>query len=250
MLHSVAVVGEREGIDIPGSNEAAVLLLHGLFGTPNELHVLGGQLARAGYTVRIPLLVGRASHPRELDRLSWDDWIRDAIRHFDELARTHRRVAIGGLSAGGTTALDVALHRPAASLLLYAAALSLRPRVTSLAPYLWRIVPRWPRATAPLGAPGRYDRVPVRAVGELVTGMRRVRDHLGDIHAPALVVHSVDDPLVPVASAHRLARDLGGPVELIILAGRRHAITAAEELRDRIGELSVSHLQRHLPLAS
>ncbi|MDQ2966248.1 MAG: alpha/beta hydrolase, partial [Chloroflexota bacterium] len=197
-----------------------------------------------------PLLAGRASDPRELDRLSWDDWMTDATRHFDELARDHPRIVVGGLSAGGTMALSLSLHRPVASLLLYAAALSLQYRVTALAPYLWRVVPRWPRATAALGAPGRYERVPVRAVGELVTGMRRVRARLGEIHAPALVVHSIDDPLVPVASARRLARELGGPVELLILPGRSHAFTAEVEERDRLGEVSVAQLWRHVPLGA
>ena len=245
MRHRGTVVGEREGIDIPGSPDAAVLLLHGLFGTPNELHVLGGQIARAGYTVRIPLLPGRASSPAALDRLAWEDWMHDAVRHFDDLAAGHRRVAVAGLSAGGTMALDLALRRPVACLLLYAAALSLRHRATAFAPYLWRVVPRWPRATAPLGAPGRYERVPVRAVGELVIGMRRVRSRLGEISAPAFVAHATGDPTVPVSSAHRLARELGGPVELLVLESARHAITADVD-RERLGDASVAFLQQHV----
>lgn len=243
------MVGESEGIEITGSPVAAVLLLHGLFGTPNELHVLGGQLARAGYTVRIPLLPGRASSPAALDRLSWEDWMGDAVRHFDELAATHTQVVVGGLSAGGTMALELALRRPAAALLLYAAALSLRYRVTALAPYLWRVVRRWPRATGAADAPGRYERVPVRAVGELVIGMRRVRERLGAITAPALVAHSKGDLLVPVSSAERLARELGGPVELLLLDGARHAITADVD-RELLGEASIAHLRRHAPLTA
>lgn len=247
MGHRGTVVGEREGIDIPGSPRAAVLLLHGLFGTPNELHVLGGQLARAGYGVRIPLLAGRASPPGALDRLSWEDWMRDAVRHFDELAARHERVAVGGLSAGGTMALALALQRPVAALLLFAAALSLRHRVTALAPYLWRVVPRWPRATAAAGAPGRYERVPVRAVGELVIGMRRVRSRLGVIAAPTLVAHATGDPIVPVSSAERLARELGGAVELLLLESTGHAITAEAD-RERLGEASIAHLRRYVTL--
>lgn len=247
MAHRVYVTGERESIDIPGSAHGAVLLLHGLFGTPNELHVLGGQLARAGYSVRIPLLAGRGSSAAELDRLCWEDWMGDAVRDFDALAARHARVAVGGLSAGGTMALELALRRPAACLLLYAAALSLRYRVTALAPYLWRVVPRWPRATAPAGAPGRYDRVPVRAVGELVTGMRRVRSRLGEIRSPALVAHATADAVVPVSSAHRLAAELGGPTELLILESTVHAITADVD-RERLGDASVTFLRRHLPL--
>lgn len=241
------MVGERESIDIAGTGDAAVLLLHGLFGTPNELHVLGGQLAAAGYAVRIPLLPGRGVATSELDGLSWEDWMRAAVAEFDALAATHARVAVAGLSAGGTMALDLALRRPAGALLLFAAALTLRHRATALAPYLWRVVRRWPRATAPVGAPGRFERAPVRAIGELVTGMRRVRAALGLITAPALVAHATGDPLVPVSSAYRIARELGGPVDLLLLEGAGHAITASTH-RDRIGAASLAHLRRYMPL--
>src|SRR5512147_243625 len=112
------MVGENETIDIPRDSSVGVLLLHGLFGTPNELHVLGGVLAENGYRVRIPLLPGRGDRWDELDRISWDD-VRDAAcAEFDILAREHDAVIVGGLSAGATLALDVALHRPAAALLL------------------------------------------------------------------------------------------------------------------------------------
>ncbi len=236
----MVVVGEREHIDIPGSRDGAVLLLHGLFGTPNELHVLGGQLAAGGYTVRIPLLPGRGAPISALDALSWEDWMRAATKEFDSLTATHARVAVGGLSAGGTMALDLALRRPVAALLLFAAALTLRHRSTAFAPYLWRVVRRWPR---PAG------RVPVRAVGELVHGMRGVRDRLPAVTAPALVAHALGDALVPVSSARRLARELGGPVELLLLPSAAHAITADVE-RDRLGAASLAHLSRYMPLGS
>lgn len=233
------VVGEREHIDIPGRGDGAVLLLHGLFGSPNELHVLGGQLAAGGYSVRIPLLPGRGAPVSELDALSWEDWMSAATREFDALAQTHASVAVGGLSAGGTMALDLALRRPASALLLFAAALTLRHRGTVLAPYLWRVVRRWPRPSG---------RVPVRAVGELVHGMRGVRNSLRSITAPALVAHATGDALVPVSSARRLARELGGPVELLLLESAIHAITADTD-RDRLGAASLAHLRRYMPLA-
>ncbi len=248
----MVVVGEREHIDIPGSRDGAVLLLHGLFGTPNELHVLGGHLAAGGYSVRIPLLPGRGAPASELDATSWEDWMRAATREFDALAATHRHVAVGGLSAGGTMALDLALRRPAAALLLFAAALTLRHRATVLAPYLWRVVRRWPRATGQSSTPGRYERVPVRAVGELVHGMRGVRGSLRAITAPALVAHALGDALVPVSSARRLARELGGPVELLLLESATHAITAdaVDTDRDRLGAASLAHLRRYMPVGS
>lgn len=238
------MVGENESIDIPADSPVGILLLHGLFGTPNELHVLGGVLAEHGYRVRIPLLPGRGANWDALDRLRWED-VRDAtLEEFDDLAREHERVVVGGLSAGATLALDIALHRAPTALLLYAPALVLRYRITALAPYLWRVVRRYPfRVEGPVPR----DRVPVRAVAELTRGIRHVRARLGEITAPALVAHAREDALVDVSSAERIARELGGPVELTIIDAPTHALTFGSE-RDRVADLTLAFLRSRVPV--
>jgi len=232
------VVGERDDIRIAGSRREAVLLLHGLTGVPNELHVLGGAIAADGYPVHIPLLPGRGTVPGDMDRLSWEDWMTAAVAAYDALALDHDAVIVGGLSAGGTMALDLALRRPVRALLLYAAAISVSRRVAYLAPYGWRVIRRWPspgsgrrddRSVGPDEDISTYDPIPIRAVAELVHGMRRVRPRLGTITAPALVLHAAGDPYVPAASGREIARRLGGPVELGILPGDGHAITAGQD---------------------
>ncbi len=243
------VVGEREAIRIDGTRPDAVLLLHGLTGVPNELHVLGDRIARDGYAVLIPLLPGRGTVARDMDRFSWEDWMGAAVRAYDDLAGTHERVVIGGLSAGATMALDLALRRQAEALLLYAPALGIANRLAYLTPYLWRLVRRWPSPSGGLldpaapAAVSTYDPVPLRAVAELVRGMRRVRPRLGRITAPALVIHSAADRYVPAANACALARRLGGPVELVILGGSGHAITADAE-RDAVSDRTRAFLRR------
>lgn len=238
------MVGERDDIRIAGSRREAVLLLHGLTGVPNELHVLGGAIAADGYPVHIPLLPGRGTVPRDMDRLSWEDWMTAAVAAYDALAVDHDAVIVGGLSAGGTMALDLALRRPVRALLLYAAAISVTNRFAYLAPYGWRVIRRWPsprarRQNDQSGRNGRsarpdegistYDLIPIRAVAELVRGMQRVRPRLDSITAPALVLHAAGDPYVPAASGREIARRLGGPVELGILPGDGHALTAGPD---------------------
>lgn len=249
------MAGEREDIRIPGPRREAVLLLHGLTGVPNELHVLGGAIATDGYPVHIPLLPGRGTVAADMDRLSWDDWMDAAVAAFDGLARDHDAVIVGGLSAGGTMALDLALRRPVRALLLYAAAVSVSRRAAYLAPYGWRVIRRW-------GSPGRrrsaadpvalpdlpepvstYDPIPVRAVAELIRGMRRVRPHLSEITAPALVLHAAGDRWVPVASGREIAARLGGPVELGVLPSDEHAITAGSD-RDLVADRTRAFLAR------
>lgn len=238
------MVGENETIDIHLDSTVGVLLLHGLFGTPNELHVLGGEIARSGYRVRIPLLPGRGDQWDQLSRISWDDVERSAAAHLDDLAREHDRVVIGGLSAGGALALDLALRRRPSALLLYATPISLRHPAAAFAPYLWRVVPSWPMQ---VGGPVARDRVPVRPIAELVGAMRRVRSRLHEIDAPALIIHARGDPLVPLSSASQLERGLTGPSQLFVFDGTDHALTAGPE-RDRVAALTLAFLRTYVPL--
>lgn len=226
-----------------------MLLLHGLTGTPLEMQVLGERLAADGYTVHIPLLPGRGTRPDDMDDLCWEDWMEAALHSYDTLARAHGRVVVGGLSAGGTMALDVALRRDPAALLLYAAVLSVNNRGAYLAPYVWRFIRRWPSPPSDMVEPNEalrcYDPAPVRAMSELLTGISRVRPHLGEISAPALVAHSVRDTLVPLESAEEIALHLAGPVERLYLDGCGHAITA-DVKRTEVAEASATFIRRFL----
>ncbi|MBI2773643.1 MAG: alpha/beta fold hydrolase [Chloroflexi bacterium] len=234
---------------LPGRRQTGVLLLHGLTGTPLEMQCLGETLAAEGYTVHIPLLPGRGTVPDDMDALCWEDWMQAALRAYDGLKREHAQVVVGGLSAGGTMALDLALRRDPAALLLYAAVLSVAHRGAYLAPFVWRIVRRWPSPPSDMVEPNEalqcYDPAPVRAMGELLSGIGRVRPRLGQIAAPAFVAHSVQDRLVPLTSAREIAARLAGPVETLFLEGTGHAITCDAKRAD-VAEASRTFLRRNL----
>lgn len=213
-----------------GHRREGVLLLHGLTGTPAELRVLGETLASDGYTVHAPLLPGRGTRPEDMHALGWEDWMDAALRAYDALAERHASVVVGGVSAGGTMALDIALRRRPAALLLYATALAIRDRIAYVTPYIWRIVRSWPApksdcVEAAFRTPC-YDPAPLRAVSELIGGIRRVRSRIEEISAPALVAHAVTDRFVPVACSYELSRRLRGPVRTLFLDGTGHGITA------------------------
>lgn len=226
---------------------SAVLLLHGLTGTPRDMRPIGDALLGDGYTVSIPLLPGRGTCPSDMDRLCWEDWMSYALAAYDDLARSHRDVIVGGLSAGGTMALDIALRRQPSALLLYGTALAIRQRLAYLAPYVWRVVRTWPSPASDLvelNAGGEcYDPAPVRAVAELIAGIARVRGRLGEIRSPALVAHAVSDSLVPVACARDLSKRLGGPVQTLFLEGTGHAITVDARRRE-VAEATLAFLRR------
>jgi carboxylesterase len=234
---------------LPGGRDTAVLLFHGLTGTPLEMRSLGEALASDGYTVHIPLLPGRGTRPEDMDRLCWEDWMEAGLRAYDTLAREHRSVVVGGLSAGGTMALDCALRRQPSALLLYAAVLEIAHRGAYLAPYFWRLVRRWPSPPTDMFEPSEdlvcYDPAPVRAMCELINGIKRVRGRLGEIQAPALVAHAVQDRFVPLSCANELETRLSGPVHKLVIDGSGHALTA-DVRRQEVAAASRTFLRRYV----
>ena len=202
-----------------------------------------------GYAVEIPLLPGRGTCPSDMYGLCWEDWMSFTVARFDALARDHDEVVVGGLSAGATMALDLALRRKPAALLLYATALGMGHRLAYLAPYVWRVIRSWPSPPSDLVDPSVgqkcYDPAPVRAVAELIVGIGRVRGRLAEITCPALVAHALTDALVPVSHARALAERLGGPVRTLFLEGTGHAITV-DARRSDVASASVAFLREHL----
>jgi carboxylesterase len=219
-----------------GRRDAAVLLLHGLTGTPVDMHYMKGALVADGYTVSAPLLPGRGTRPSDMYGLCWEDWMTSALSAYDELAKDHEEVIVGGLSAGATMTLDIALRRKPSAVLLCATALGMSNPIAYLAPYVWRVIREVPSPASDLvdlnAGAKCYDPAPVRAVAELIHGIGLVRRRLGEIRCPALVAHAVTDRLVPVRYAHELAANLGGPVTTLYLDGTGHAITVDARRRE------------------
>src|SRR5256886_3124961 len=247
MLRALIAAVRRHGHSVSANRRAAaVLLLHGLTGTPVDLHDALPIFVADGYTVSAPLLQGRGTQPSDMFNLCWEDWMSAALDSYDELARDHENVVVGGLSAGATMALDIALRRKPSAVLLCATALGMGNPIAYLAPYVWRVIKQVPSPASDLvdlnAGAKCYDPAPVRAVAELIHGIGLVRRRLGEIRCPALVAHAVSDRLVPVRYAPDLAGRLGGPVPTLFLGGTGHAITVDARRQD-LADASIAFLR-------
>lgn len=231
--------------DLPGGPDA-VLLLHGLTGSPFEMRYLAGRLNARGLRCRGPLMPGHGGDPRALVGLPWEAWVEGARL---ELAALHgaRRVFVAGCSMGALVACALAHELPAevAGLALLAPALELTwlGRLGALlgraTPFGARL-PHWPKSG---GSDVRDDAmrlanptmpaVPLAAVGELAELARQVDALLPAIRAPALVVAGRLDRTVTLGGSRRLAQRLGsGASKLVVLEQSGHLVGIDLE-RDR-----------------
>jgi len=97
---------------LKGNNGKAVLLIHGITGTPSEMRYPGKCLNKAGYTVFCNTLPHHCSTLRELKKVTWQEIAQACAQDFEMLAKDHSQVFVGGLSMGAIIAVHLAYLFP------------------------------------------------------------------------------------------------------------------------------------------
>lgn len=80
----------------PGTNDTAVLLIHGYTGSPSELRELGERLHYKGYTVQGLLLNGHGTNPEDLDGVTYEKWTQSVKSAASALKETYGNGCFGG----------------------------------------------------------------------------------------------------------------------------------------------------------
>lgn len=229
-----------------------MLVVHGFTGSPFEMRLLGEELAARGFAVEGVRLAGHASTTRALAETTWHDWYRSAD---DAVARLRtrvggRRIAVAGLSMGGLLTLELARRRPdeLAAICVMSAPLWLPPQAEKFAHFTSRL-PLIRRASLPKLAGSdirdpemkrrNHDAVPragmpLAALSSLVEFGAHLRDKLGDVKTPTLLIHSERDHTVPYDCMDAIAHRLGtAEYKKVTLRESYHVITLDVE-RDRV----------------
>lgn len=238
----------------------AVLLIHGLTGTPTEMRFVGKQLAAAGFTVYGMQLAGHCGSEADLLETGWPDWYASVEAAWAEIAKRHHTVFAAGLSMGAVLALMLAARRPGAvkGLALYSTTLWYDgwtiPKLQFLLPLFlytplglrYRFVETWPygikderlrarvvasmeagdsAAAGTLGMAGRSLR-------ELRSLVAQVKRELPQVTVPTLILHAKDDDVTSMKNAEYVERHIGGPVRKVLLDDCYHMITVDRQRHD------------------
>ena len=99
-----------KGLFFEGANGSAVILIHGLTGTPNEMKYVANYLNKKGYTVVCPRLANHGESMQVLKRTSWQELYASMREVFvtGELSEFKGPIFVSGLSMGSLFALLLA----------------------------------------------------------------------------------------------------------------------------------------------
>ena len=253
-----------------GNGDAAVLLIHGLTGTPVEMQPVGRGLAKAGFSAYGMQLAGHCGSEDDLLRTGWRDWYGSVEKAWREISLRHENVFVVGLSMGALMALHLSVRHPGKirGLGLYSTTLFYDgwavPKLAFLLPFFLR---------TPIGARYRFiENFPYGVKNErlrefihasMISGnsaeagnlgmtgrsLRELRQLIGlmktelsSVRTPALVLHASDDDVTSPRNSEYLARHLGGPTRVELLHDCYHMITIDQQ-RDEVVRLSVEFFQ-------
>jgi carboxylesterase len=251
------LLGPNGFIERKGS--VAVLLVHGLTGTPAEMKHFGKVIARKGITVACPELAGHCASIKDLQATNWADWYRSVEQAFEAMSREFEQVFIAGLSMGALLALLVAAEkgkRVSGVILLSATFFYDGWNVPKLKRKL--ILPlvlysplkhflEW-EETAPYGIKCErtramvaavlenkdaktadkigYFKTPATVILESVRLIGAAKKCLQDVFSPTLIVHSTEDDMASLKNAHYVQDNIAAEyVETFFVDDTYHVLT-------------------------
>lgn len=256
-----------------GDGEAAVLLIHGLTGTPVEMQAVGRGLAARGFSVYGMQLAGHCGSESDLLQTGWRDWYRGVEETWRDISSRHADVFVAGLSMGALMAMHLSAQHPGRirGLGLYSTTLFYDgwaiPKLAFLLPLFLR-TPFGARyrfiENFPYGIKNERLRQVIHAsmvsghsdaagnLGMLGQSLRQLRQLIGivkkempSIRTPALVLQAKDDDVTSPKNAEYVARRLGGLVSVEYLDDCYHMITIDQQ-RDEVVRLSAEFFRRCL----
>lgn len=256
-----------------GASAHAVLLIHGLCGSPLELMPLTKRLRAAGFAVRAPLApAGYGMETCASESAPYERWVDFYRTHLEDLTSRYRHVSVGGLCIGANLALELAAdHRKQIdSLILISTTLFYDgwnvPRTRALLPLAYYTPLRRRlryREDHPYGlknallrdwiadqlkASGRSDAgpsvLPMEAIYQAQRLIRSVKRKLPRVIAPALVMHARNDDVTSLRSAD-LVCTKSGSCEILrrVFEDSYHLLTLDND-RNRVAQTAVDFLSR------
>jgi carboxylesterase len=248
-----------------GTGKVAVLLIHGLTGTPTEMRFIGKGLVKAGFTVYGMQLDGHCGSEEDLVKTGWTDWYASVERAYGELAAKHEVVFVAGLSMGSLMALHLAASHPGKIRGLGVLSATLKydgwsiPKLSFLLPLFlntplglhYRFVENYPygikderlrqRVVANMLAGNSAEAGNLGMTGsslrQLLTFVEVVKAEMPRIETPTLIVHATHDDVASRRNADYIEAHLGGPKKKVMLDDSYHMITVDKQRGEVVAEL-------------
>ena len=236
----------------------ACLLIHGFTGTPKEMRWMGEYLYQQGFTCLGVRLAGHATHPEDMIRSRYMDWMASVEEGYHLLRGVTDNIFLIGLSMGGNLALlmSTRLAQPVTGVI----AMSTPARLPTDYP-IWLLqlvsfVMRYRPKTKETPGSGWFDksayidhisysRNPVHSSAELKKLILEMHAALPRVNVPVLLMHSKNDTYVLPDNMEDIYRELVNASDKtkLYVAGSGHVLPR-DAAREQVFTSAVEFIER------
>jgi carboxylesterase len=236
---------------LPGG-KTGVLLIHGFTGTPKEMVWMGEYLNKKGLTVLGIRLFGHATHPEDMLRARWQDWIACVEDGLNILKGCTKYQFIAGLSMGGILTLITAANQPVNGAIAIStpAHLPADPRLKFIDILHW-FYPRVPKGNSDFRDKDvekvhvDYPYFPTRSIIELRSLLTEMRKSLPLVKVPVFLIQSHGDLSIPADSMEYITSKLGSKkIETLWTTDSGHVIIREPE-REKVFKATLDFIKRN-----
>jgi carboxylesterase len=263
------MLSAKDPIVLPGGPHA-VLIVHGLAGSPLEVRYVGKLLHRAGFSVHVPNIEG---YSMGSEGAAWQRWLGRLDEIYGALRPRYKTLNLAGLSSGATLALALAAKRnDVDALALWAT--TLRYDGWAIPWYHWLFEPCYRlgiglhygyRERPPFGLKNEKWRarvahamqshdasaagpalIPARFLHESMRLGRHVERSLAKVRCDTLIVHAADDETASPRNAEAVHRRIGAAHKRKIMLGDSYHIVTMDNERELVARETIRFFQQSI----
>ncbi len=208
-----------------GEVRGTVLMVHGLYATPNQCRKFADRLTSEGYKVVVPILAGHGTTAEDLGSTTQRDWCDSVFSGLPE-GKFH----VIGFSTGGLIAAKIAaeLSERVISLSCICTPSKFVHKGMALAKIVRKV--KFPKYWDNGNNPETYDKIPVSSVCELQELVVLSKGYFSALNAPTVITQTTNDPIVDPVSARDIYKLLDQDnANMFIIDSNRHDIDSSEE---------------------
>jgi carboxylesterase len=231
------------------------LLIHGFTGSPKEMRWMGEYLSQQGYPCLGVRLTGHATHPEDMIRSRYTDWMASVEDGYYLLSGVTDRIYLIGLSMGGilsllmSTKLDVVgvvamstpyhipYDFPAWTMKLLSGVLRYQPKSKEEPGASWFDKEAYAEQVS-------YPQNPVRSGAELQLLLEEMRAALPIVDVPALLIHSKNDTYVLPENMEHIYADLGTSEKTKLYVTEAGHVVTRDAAKDQVFEAAKEFIQK------
>ena len=230
-----------------------VLLVHGLNGSRRDMAELEKVLQERGMITNNMLLPGHGVHVREMLPLGWHQWAEAVHAELRILKQSCDVVFLVGHSLGGALSLHIAAHEEVAGIVTMCAPLHMHPLThlgVRVAKYFTPLMPTIREDVRDPDARRRYTRdvyhwTPMRPVESMLQFLPTLRTELPQVTAPALIMTSIHDHVVPTRDGREIYRHIGSKEKHLVTFHRSYHVIMKDYDREEVFAKTTAFILRH-----